>query len=51
MYVLTEGWYADEVVKGVTSDHDQAKEWADSDKYRDYYGPFEVGEWPSESDD
>jgi hypothetical protein len=32
------------VIKGVTISESQANEWADSDMYRDYYGPFENGE-------
>jgi hypothetical protein len=46
MYVLTEGWYADTQIKGVTYDETQARAWADSDMYRDHWGPFEMG-WPS----
>jgi hypothetical protein len=47
MYVLTEGWYEDMAIKGVTDSKAQAEEWAAADTYRDYYGPFERGELPA----
>jgi hypothetical protein len=46
MYVLTEGWYSDMEIKGVTYDETQARAWSDSDTYRECRGPFEMG-WPS----
>jgi hypothetical protein len=46
MWVLTEGWYDDMTVKGVTSDEGQAKEWEDSDQYREAHGPYVDG-WPT----
>ncbi len=35
VWVLTEGWYADTEIKGVTSSEDTAREWESSDLYRD----------------
>ncbi|MFC9620241.1 hypothetical protein ACFTXM_09655 [Streptomyces sp. NPDC056930] len=44
MWVLTEGWYEDMVIKGVTDNESLAEVWAESDKYRDADGPFNLGE-------
>jgi hypothetical protein len=43
MYVLTEGWYEDETVKGVVHTEDEARAWEGDDMYRSYYGPFDPG--------
>lgn len=43
MYVLTEGWYSDRTVMGVTSDEYEAIAWSDSGDHRSYDGPFSDG--------
>lgn len=46
MYVLTDGWYADMTIKGVTNSEEEANEWSASGSERDSYGPFNPGEMP-----
>lgn len=43
MYVLTDGWYADKVIVGVTGDYEEALEWTNSGRQRDFDGPFNDG--------
>lgn len=49
-YVLTEGWYDECTVKGVTQDYQMAHLWAESGKYREWCGPF-ADEFPEEEED
>lgn len=44
MYVLTEGWYEDREIKGVVDNFEDADRWSRSERYRDYSGPYAVGE-------
>lgn len=44
MYVLTEGWYEDRVIKGVVDNWEEARAWDHSDRYREHSGPWVVGE-------
>lgn len=48
IWVLTEGWYSDLVIKAVTTSEASAQAWVDSGDTRDYYGPFAPDSTPSE---